>query len=77
MKKYYKDFIGETIQIFISPYSLYTGEYQALRVALWNKIVNELNYKNGLICDFKEMKTEIKDGKIIVTGTVISCEVDC
>ena len=76
-KKYYKDFIGEEIQVFISPYDCYFSEYAALKKELWKRIINELDYKNGLLCDFKRTTTKIENGKISVTGIVTSCEVDC
>jgi hypothetical protein len=73
--KQYSDFIGQTISIDISPYQ-YKNPKEALRACLWIKIKSELTYSNGLLCNFKDVKTTV-DNKITVSGVVTECEVDC
>lgn len=75
MKESYEDFIGEELSVEISPYDYKSG-YEALECELWKRIKKELNHNNGLLCRFENIKTTI-DKKIIVTGVVTKCEVDC
>ena len=74
-KTEYRDFVGTIISTKIDPYS-FSSEYKALKAELWKRIKKELPYSNGLLCDFKKVRTTINK-KIIVSGTVTECEVDC
>ncbi len=74
--KYYQSFIGETIVIEIGPYD-YSSPWDALRDRLSDLIDKHLDYRNGLICHFKDIETIILKNKIIVKGLVTDCEVDC
>lgn len=74
-RKTYKDFIGIKIQYVIGPYQ-FRSAHAALASRLEYYIKEELDYYNGLICDFKKVKTEIRAGMIIVSGTVTVCEVN-
>lgn len=74
-KKHYKDFIGDFIEVEISPYQ-YKNGYDALKSELWKRIKKELSYQNGLLCEFKNIETKI-DSRITVSGIVQKCEVDC
>jgi hypothetical protein len=76
MKTKYSDFIGERIEVEISPYSGHSSSYPILRKELFRRIRAELTYENGLLCQFENVKTEINN-KIIVSATVKQCEVDC
>lgn len=78
-KEYYKDFIGETISVSFSPAAICGQglEWDILKRELRSRIKKELNYQNGLLCQFENIKCEIVGNKIVVSGTVTKCEVDC
>lgn len=73
--KTYKDYIGVKLEYVIGPYQ-YRSAQAALEDRLKYYIKNELTYYNGLVCDFKNIQTEISAGMIIVSGTVTQCEVN-
>ena len=75
VRKTYADFVGIKILYVIDPYQ-FSSEHQALAHRLEYYIKEELDYYNGLICDFGDVKTEISAGMVIVSGTVTLCEVN-
>lgn len=74
-KKLYSDYIGDIISVEITPFQ-YNSAYNALYNKLWQLIISELSYNNGLCCGFKDIKVEINN-KITVSGEVTYCTVDC
>lgn len=74
-KRLYSDYIGDTISIEITPFQ-YSSAYSVLYYKLFQLILNELPYNNGLCCGFKDIKVEINN-KITVSGIVTHCTIDC
>lgn len=75
MKTHYKDFVGERIEIEVSPFQ-FNSPIDALKEELYRRICEELSYRNGLLCDFEDVEINI-DQYVVVSGTVSQCEVDC
>ena len=65
-------FIGQKLQCSITPFQ-YLNEREALTAWLTSKIHEEMNEYVDIGCTFKNVKTEISAGMIIVSGTVETC----
>ncbi len=79
-KTKYEDFIGETITetLYTNSLFVYNSASDVLKDELRIRIKRELTYMNGLLCRFEKVTViNTEDNKVIISGIVSQCEVDC